>query len=160
MMRSTPLRRTAFKAKPKAWAQPERAPRTVPTVVPGMFRLAQPVVLTAAPKAKREPIRDEHYRRLVAALPCARCGIHGFSQAAHPNEGKAKGAKADDTLCFPLCCTRPGVPGCHVDFDQYRLGTRAESIEMGRAWGAETAEQIKSAGLWPERLPFPSNPER
>lgn len=154
-MRSTPLRRTPFKTKPKAWAQSERKPRTLPTVVPGMFRLAQPIADVVVANPKREPIRSEEYRRLVAALPCAHCGIHGFSQAAHPNEGKAKGAKADDNLCFPLCCTRPGIDGCHVLFDRYKLGTRAESVEMGRKWGAETFAAIERAGQVPRGLPAP-----
>jgi hypothetical protein len=71
-----------------------------------------------APQEKREPVRDEDYRRWVATLPCIRCGIHGHTQAAHPNQGRGQRQKADDTDCFPLCCTRPGIRGCHAEHDQ------------------------------------------
>lgn len=72
--------------------------------------------MVAAPKD--EPVRDEQYRRWVASLPCIACGVHGYSQAAHPCAGRGLGQKSDDTDCFPLCCTRPGVLGCHVRHDQ------------------------------------------
>lgn len=51
-----------------------------------------------------------------------RCKIQGYSQAAHIGglkEGKGTGKKVDDSLCFPLCCDRPDVQGCHSKHDQY-----------------------------------------
>jgi hypothetical protein len=69
-------------------------------------------------RPKNPPIRDEGYRRWTATLACIRCGVHGFSQAAHPNQGRGLGQKAGDDLCFPLCCTRPGILGCHAEHDQ------------------------------------------
>jgi hypothetical protein len=77
-----------------------------------------------APKAAA-PVRDEAYRRWVASLPCFECRIAGYSNAAHPNTGKAKGAKLSDAACFPLCVDRPGVVGCHRKFDTYILVPRA-----------------------------------
>lgn len=102
---------------------------------------------------KENAIRSEHYRRLVAQLPCVSCGIHGYSQAAHPPP-TGKGIKEDDRFCFPLCCTRMGVTGCHVEFDQYRLIPKDDMGQTAAAWGARTRGFILAAGLWPKRLPI------
>jgi hypothetical protein len=104
----------------------------------------------AFPKATAA--RSEPYRRLVAQLACKACGIQGYSQAAHPNSGKAKGAKADDRLCFALCCDRPGTKGCHARFDQYELGGRHAQSLIEKAWGADTRRQITAQGQWPANL--------
>ena len=101
---------------------------------------------------KTTTARSEAYRRLVAAMPCRSCGIQGYSQAAHPNSGKAKGAKADDRFCFALCCDRPSVKGCHARFDQYELGGRHAQALMEQAWGADTRRQITAMGQWPKNL--------
>lgn len=85
------------------------------------------------PVPKDEPVRSEGYRRWIASLPCFGCGIEGFSQCAHPNQGRGLGQKATDADCFPLCCTRPGHMGCHVMHDQLidiDLQTRRE-VEDG-----------------------------
>lgn len=87
------------------------------------------------PKAKI--VRDKEYRRLVASLPCRACGIEGYSQAAHvPAEGK--GIKQSDDEIFPLCCDRPGVWGCHKNFDNYEMWPADETRRIGRQWAAET----------------------
>ncbi len=105
----------------------------------------------AAPKVV--PVESERYRRLVAMLPCKLCGIDGYSQAAHPNTGKGTGTKTDDRLCFPLCCDRPGVRGCHPQFDQHALLSKTTRRAVEPAWGADTRRQITAMGLWPENLP-------
>ena len=64
-------------------------------------------------RQKQKPVRDKAYRRWVASLPCAHCGLEGHSQAAHADQGKGMGIKASDTECFPLCADRLGVQGCH-----------------------------------------------
>jgi hypothetical protein len=94
-----------------------------------------------------EPVRDESYRRWVASLPCYECGIEGYSQAAHANSGKAKGRKTSDLTCFPLCCSRPLVPGCHFLFDQFILVRREEMPEYERAALAWTRAQ-GAKGYW------------
>lgn len=69
-----------------------------------------------------------HYKR-VATLPCARCGIESFSQVAHSNryqDGKGARKKAHYLATFPLCCTRPGIVGCHFEHDQCIGGNRQE----------------------------------
>lgn len=108
--------------------------------------------------AKSTPLRSEPYRRLVASLPCIRCGIAGHSQAAHPNTGKGAGMKTDDRLCFPLCAPRLGVPGCHALFDQHALYTREIRRRLEIEWGNQTRACIIGVGLWPPGLPH-INPE-
>jgi hypothetical protein len=71
--------------------------------------------LRSFPKLK--PPRSESYRRWVASLPCIVCGIQGYTQAAHPNQGRGLGQKASDLDCFPLCGTRPGHMGHHYEHD-------------------------------------------
>ncbi|OUM00582.1 hypothetical protein A8M77_21100 [Variovorax sp. JS1663] len=108
----------------------------------------------AQPVPKVVPVEHEGYRRLVAALPCKHCGLVGYSQAAHPNMNKGAGTKTDDRLCFPLCCDRPGVVGCHVAFDQKALFTKEARRLVEAAWGADTRRQILAAGNWPTDLPL------
>jgi hypothetical protein len=88
---------------------------------------------------KSAPIRDESYRRWVASLPCAHCGIEGFSQAAHADEGKGMGIKSSDDTCYPACGPRYGIPGCH-----WLLGTSgAMGKERRRELEARYAEQTR-----------------
>lgn len=102
---------------------------------------------------KENAVECEAYRRLVAARPCIFCGVVGFSQAAHPNTRKAKGLKADDRLCFPLCCARLLIVGCHYQFDQHQLFTREAAENFETHWGAVTRAAIVAGGLWPANLP-------
>lgn len=160
----------------KRTAWPRRVPPTFSGLKPKNF--AAPVE-RASGAIKREPVRasmtlatgraegipkdgavrSEEYRRLVATLPCKRCGIHGYSQAAHPNTGKGAGLKTSDTDCFPLCCARPGVQGCHTLFDQHALYTRAVRQVLEVAWAADTRRQITAMGQWPANLPLIENQE-
>ncbi len=81
-----------------------------------------------------------HYKR-VAALPCACCGIWGYSQAAHSNrysDGKGRGVKAHYLATFPLCADRPGHTGCHVRHDQCIGMTREEADAATEIYIAET----------------------
>jgi len=100
---------------------------------------------------KENRVKHEGYRRLVAAMPCIYCGIHGYSQAAHPPP-RGKGMKEDDRECFPLCCTRPGITGCHFEFDQYRLIPKADMRAQAAKWGRETRGAIERNGDWPTVL--------
>ncbi len=88
--------------------------------------------VVAQPKGAR--VLDESYRRWVVGFPCLQCGVEGYSQAAHPNQGRGKGQKADDTDCFPLCCDRPGVLGCHTKHDQLIGLNLTERRERERAY--------------------------
>lgn len=65
---------------------------------------------------KSPPFRSEALRRAVADLPCARCGIEGYTQSAHVGgvaDGKGMGIKVSDARIAALCADRPGVRGCH-----------------------------------------------
>jgi hypothetical protein len=77
----------------------------------------------------RKPVRSEAYRRYVASHPCFACGIEGWSQCAHAN-GSGMGTKASDLETFPLCCTRPGHMGCHMQFDLCIDMTKAQRREL------------------------------
>lgn len=70
--------------------------------------------MSARPKFK--PFRSEAYRRYVSGKACFGCGIEGYSQCAHANGG-GMGTKASDLDTFPLCATRPGHMGCHMQHD-------------------------------------------
>lgn len=104
--------------------------------------------------AKEAPVRSETYRRAVASLPCAICGVHGYSQAAHANQGKGMGMKACDLTCFPACGPRPGIQGCHAALDQGALFTKAVRRELEPVWAADTQRKIQAMGLWPKELPL------
>jgi len=104
------------------------------------------------PVPKENAIEHEGYRRLVAMLPCKLCGISALSQAAHPNTGKGQGIKTDDRECFPLCADSPGRRGCHPQFDQGALFSKAVRRGLEPAWGADTRQAIRDAGKWPKNL--------
>ncbi|MBJ2142553.1 hypothetical protein JC796_17560 [Delftia acidovorans] len=112
--------------------------------------------VTGQAQPKAEILTCEAYRRAVASLPCISCGICGFSQHAHLNLGKGFALKTDDRTGFPLCCTRPGIEGCHAAYDQYRLveGGREGHRAYGLEWGRITRHTIQQRGLWPARLPL------
>jgi len=114
------------------------------------YECADGVEMIAFPK--QNAVRSEPYRRLVASYPCKACGIQGYSQAAHvPPDGK--GIKQDDREIFPLCCTRVGITGCHVEFDQFRMFTKRQAVYVGKAWAADMRRQIEAEGKWPKNLP-------
>ena len=149
------MKRTGFKPRtPHREARDPDRVRSMPTVTPGAFRVPGPVASAPAARVEKSaPVRSEALRRAVASLPCAICGIQGYSQSAHlPPE--AKGMKQSDLLTFPLCCTRVGIPGCHQDYDQYRLFPREAAMTVGRAWAADTQRRIHAMGLWPQKLPY------
>ena len=97
---------------------------------------------------KRQIIRDKKYRRYVASLPCMACG-YPYCQCAHISAGNyARGMKASDELCIPLCPTRLFTVGCHEWFDRAQeffadevLGMtidelKAHAQSMYREWAA------------------------
>lgn len=118
-----------------------------------MLALDAGATVPACPK--EDVVSCEPYRRLVASLPCAWCGISGRSQHAHENMGKGWGLKVDDRRALPLCCDHPGQPGCHPAFDQYRLlpGGREAHRSWGARMAAATRALILKSGLWPKQLP-------
>lgn len=75
---------------------------------------------------KDESFRSEAWLRAVRSIPCVFCGAP--VQAAHRNEGKGMGLKADDCLTAALC------PPEHAEIDQGKNMTRDERrARMDRA---------------------------
>jgi hypothetical protein len=94
-------------------------------------------------------MNSEQHRRNVASLPCAECGLEGYSQCAHANSyefGKGRGIKSSDLATFPLCASRPGELGCHARHDQYIGLTREEAAERERAYIFSTLLKLAAAG--------------
>lgn len=143
------LKRSSFKRP-----QIERK-RTVHTPIPEHLRRNAsmgPATTVHEAIEKENPVRSEAYRRAVASLPCKVCGIEGHSQAAHPNTGKGAGIKTDDRECFALCADRPGVRGCHPQFDQGAMFDRETRRMLEKDWGIDTRRTIENMGLWPANL--------
>jgi hypothetical protein len=93
-------------------------------------------------RPKDAPVRDEAYRRLVAALPCIACGKRGRSQAAH-GPALGRGIKASDLELFPLCADEPGAVGCHKKFDTYVFFKAEARREVAAAWAAQTRARLR-----------------
>ena len=81
---------------------------------------------------KQARYKNESYRRYVASKACFGCGIEGYSQCAHANGG-GMGTKRSDLETFPLCSTRPGHIGCHMQHDLciYMDKWQRKEIEAG-----------------------------
>lgn len=140
MMRRSPLGNKPPRRPATQWTADELPGPRVP--MPSSRQLYGNPAKLVRPIPKDAPTRDEAYRRLVAALPCSHCGIQGYSQAAHgPTLGGA--IKSNDTECFPLCCDRPGVKGCHPRFDQYELFDAPTRALMAQVWAKRAREQIE-----------------
>lgn len=161
MMRRTPLKRTGFKARShtqKSGVNREitlmqRALNAMKSVVPRASVMGGSC--TGASVPKDAPLRSEKYRRAVASLPCAHCGITGLSQCAHANTGKGASVKASDLDSFPLCSCQPGRRGCHSLFDQGAMLSKAARRVQEVEWVEQTQRKICALGLWPEGLPMP-----
>lgn len=134
----------------KPYVKPERS---MPKPIPAEHR--RPAVMWAANDSapvvieKTEPVRSREYRMWVASLPCISCGIVGYSQAAHsnsPEHGKSGARKADDAFLFPLCASRLGHMGCHVEFDSGAMFTKAERRGVTAKWVRDTQSLAAAAG--------------
>jgi hypothetical protein len=141
------LARTGFKRQPL----PERRP----LAWPGPQHFSAPAVMAAVVPVPKDPapMRSKLYLRLVASLECFNCRIQGHSQAAHPNNGKAKGRKACDSLTFPMCC----VSGrdCHTRLDHYKLVSRADMPDFERRAYQWTVRTLVTRGIWPALMELP-----
>lgn len=96
--------------------------------------------MTSYPKST--PLRDEAYRRLVAALPCAWCGMHCQSQAAHRNQGKGMSLKTSDAEIFPLC--GPAGLNCHALLDSGGRFSKPERREQEDLWVRQTQRKLRA----------------
>lgn len=130
----------------EAWASIEVS--TPPAAEPrrGVFAQAG----RSDPVNKQEPLRSETYRRWVASLPCAHCGIEGYSQCAHVDQGKGAGIKAGDDMTFPLCCDRPGVLGCHSKIGGSGLYSKENRRDLELLYATRTQVKASATGNWPK----------
>lgn len=139
----TPMKRSAWNAKPAAQKAPGLAQR-----------IAKALGVDLQHRRKPEPVfRSLKHRQNVARLPCICCGRWGRSQAAHLNLlalGKGKGVKVSDALLMPLCADDVGIRGCHHKLDQGAAYDKATSAAMQIKWLQETRTLLMKLGDWPE----------
>jgi len=95
--------------------------------------------------AKQPRYQNEAYRRYVASKPCFGCGIEGYSQCAHANGG-GMGTKRSDLETFPLCATRPGHIGCHMQHDLCLGMDRATRRELEARYIAQMQQMARKDG--------------
>jgi hypothetical protein len=95
------------------------------------------------PKPRR--FQSESYRRWVASHDCFGCGISGYSQCAHANGG-GMGTKRSDLDTFPLCSTRPGHMGCHMQHDLCIDMTREQRRELEARYIERMQRLAREAG--------------
>ncbi len=91
--------------------------------------------IVRTPMKKKKPSAKETTRSMgtkarrefVASLPCAACGVVGYSQNAHLLGNGGKGRKKHHTTIGPLCGPRPNrysdttYLGHHALYDKYRI---------------------------------------
>lgn len=118
-----------FLPRVKQWTG-DRLPAPRPTVARVVSGEARSIVRID----KAVILRSESYRRFVASHACFDCGVTGYSQCAHENEGKGLSMKVCDTRTFPLCGPRFRIVGCHQAFDLGLGLDRDERREQGRQW--------------------------
>jgi hypothetical protein len=98
---------------------------------------------------KQNPVRSPKYLRVVAQMECAHCGLPGYSQAAHADQGKGMGIKGDDRYTYPACAPRPGVPGCHMQIGTLAMYDKEQRRDIERIMVAATMRKVEALGLWP-----------
>ena len=121
MKRSAPLHSRGFSTPRREAKVIEYAPRPRP--------VAQPVaaLLATKPVPKAVAFRSDAWLAAVRTIPCVKCGRTGV-QAAHRNEEKGMGIKADDSLTAALCHEH------HAEIDQGSGMTREQRrAEIDRA---------------------------
>ena len=139
LQRKTPLRAT----KPMGRSRQKKGPGLAQRVAE-----AQGTALKHFRRPDRT-FRSIEHRQAVASLPCIKCGIVGFSQAAHVNFNKGGALKTSDALTFPLCCTRLGIVGCHVLHDQGGIYTREERARIEWESVDATRAALIRQSKWP-----------
>lgn len=141
------------------------APGTAPARVKPVAKPLERPVRYASPanepvfsQPKEGVIEHEGYKRLVRQLPCAHCGVEGYTQFCHSDQGKGMGIKTDSRRGWPGCGPHGGVAGCHHLIGSTGTLTREERRDLEDRYAAQTRAQILFAGMWPANLPvFDSN---
>lgn len=96
----------------------------------------------ARSKGERERIYGPKGRvEFVKSLPCAACGVVGYSENAHltPKGEKGTGYKGDCRFIAPLCAG-PYSPRCHMLFDSFHSTFAAKFPAFSPAKAAAECE--------------------
>jgi hypothetical protein len=113
---------------------------------------------------KQEPVQHEGYMAVVRRMRCARCGIKGFTQFCHSDEGKGMGIKSDCREGWPGCGPHMEgltmVPGCHYLVGTQRIYDKDKRRRFEAAAALKARTVIRMLGLWPADLePWPEDVE-
>lgn len=160
------MKRTPFKPRklppprPCKTVSPEWKPRPRESAVARVDGRARMVVQVP----KDEPVQHERYMAAVRRLPCDHCGIVGFSQFCHADEGKGTGIKTDCREGYPGCGPHyengEMVNGCHHLIGTARIYPKEHRRRYEAEAGRRTRAKVRTLGLWPADLePWPEDEE-
>ena len=170
MMKRTPMKRTGWgNLPPTNKRRAESGPDLHIVPVNAAKFAIKPVVKSMAVMVKigdlpHTAIQKENvlcsaaYEAAVRTLPCIRCGIVGFTQFCHADEGKGMGIKTDVRRGWPGCGPHDGEPGCHWIVGTSGILGKIVRRALEELYGMETRARIIAAGLWPKRLPLWTEP--
>jgi hypothetical protein len=138
----------------KGFKRPERPERDAPAP---LRPISRGVVVSCAGIGSAIPkesvCHSSTYEVRVRKLACRRCGVVGFSQFCHTDEGKGTGIKTDVRLGWAGCGPRTGVPGCHHEVGTSGTIPRALKRDLEKQYAASTRAEILQLNQWPVRLP-------
>jgi hypothetical protein len=103
--------------------------------------------MARSPMKKRRPKHEaatmgtRERRQFVATLPCAACGIVGYSANAHLLGTGGMGRKRSADTIGPLCADRSGVTGCHTLYDAFPWTFRERFPDFDPEWVAMQTER-------------------
>lgn len=144
------MKRTGFKAK--GWA-PREAKQVTYTPRPREAAVARVEARAAAPVPKGEYLQHQGYMAAVRRLPCARCGVVGFTQFCHADEGKGLALKTDCRLGWPGCGPHGDDPGCHWYVGTSGRMKREDRRAFEARAGLDARLAVAARGEWPATLP-------
>lgn len=150
------MKRSGFKVQRPPGARLAKVAKQIGaeyTLRPREVAVAVAAMVPAVPVPKEGAIQHEGYMAAARKLPCARCGIAGFTQFCHADEGKGERIKTDCRRGWPGCGPHGTEPGCHwLVGSSGRLG-KAGRREFEAEAGRLTREAIRFMGQWPATLP-------
>jgi hypothetical protein len=109
---------------------------------------------SAFAQPKENALQHDGYMRLVRLLPCARCGIEGYTQFCHADEGKGTSIKTDCRRGWPGCGPNNSHAGCHNLVGTSGTFPKEERRALDKQYGDRTRAKILDLGLWPANLPL------
>lgn len=122
-----------------------------PQKLSGGFTYASAQTLVSVPK--ENVLESAPYEAAVRKLPCARCGIVGFTQFCHADMGKGMGIKTDVRRGWAGCGPHDTMPGCHWVIGTSGQIQRAARRILEAGYAAWTRAEVLRRGWWPKKLP-------